>query len=139
MQLVLGRAHEQLKERNQAPSVAGEQLVLEALFHLRYILDTSNQMIILVQQSITLSIQLSHHLSHPAVLARPLMGISKLIVGAPTCCTRADRAQTVDCYLSTIHAERIQICTGSAYWQTIFQYILEYQYIHQLYNDIICT
>jgi hypothetical protein len=72
-------------------------------------------MIILVQQSITLSIQLSHHLSHSAVLARPPMGISKLIVRAPTRCTRADRAQTIDSYLSTVHAERIQICTGPAY------------------------
>ena len=56
MQLVLGAAHEELKERNQAPSVAWEQLVSEALFHLLYILDTSNKLIIRVQQHITLSI-----------------------------------------------------------------------------------
>jgi hypothetical protein len=56
MQLVLGAAHEELKERNQAPSVAWEQLVSEALFHLLYILDTSNKLIIRVQQHITLCI-----------------------------------------------------------------------------------
>ncbi len=42
---VLGRAHEELKERNQAPSVAWEQLVSETLFHLLYILDTFNQLV----------------------------------------------------------------------------------------------
>ncbi len=62
MQLLLGRAHEELKERNQAPSVAREQLVSETFFHLLDILDTSNQAVILVQQHITLSIQLRHHL-----------------------------------------------------------------------------
>ena len=90
MQLVLGTGHEELKKGNQSPSVAREQLVSEALFHLLYILDTSNQHVILVQQRITLSIQLCHHLSHSAVLARPKVCISKLIVGAPTRCTRAD-------------------------------------------------
>ena len=87
MQLVLGRAHEELKERNQAPSIVWEQLVLETLFHLLYILDTSNQLVICVQQHITLSIQLCHHLSHFPVLAHPTMCISKLIVWTPTCCT----------------------------------------------------
>ncbi len=71
MQLVLGRAHEELKERNQAPSVARKQLVSETFFHLLDILDTSNQPVILVQQHITLSIQLRHHPSHFAVLALP--------------------------------------------------------------------
>ena len=123
MQLVLGRAHEELKERNQAPSVAWEQLVSETRFHLLYILDTSNQLVIRVQQHITLSIQLRHHLSHFAVLARPAVCISKLIVWAPTRCTRADRAQTVDSNLSTIHAERIQICKAPAHLQSICQYI----------------
>ena len=108
MQLVLGRAHEELKERNQAPSVAWEQLVSETLFHLLYILDTSNQRVILVQQHITLSIQLHHHLSHFVALALPTVCISKLTVWAPTRCTRADRAQHVDSTLTTIHAERIR-------------------------------
>ncbi len=76
MQLVLGRAHEVLKERNQAPSIAWEQLVLKTPFHLLYILDTSNQLVMSVQQHITLSIQLCHHLSHFPVLARPAMCIS---------------------------------------------------------------
>ncbi len=92
MQLVLGRAHEELKERNQAPSVVREQLVSETFFHLLDILDTSNQPVILVQQHITLSIQLRHHLSHFAVLALPAVCISKLTVWAPTRGTRADRA-----------------------------------------------
>ena len=123
MQLVLGRAHKQLKERNQAPSVALEQLVSETLFHLLYILDKSNQLVILVQQYITLSIQLCHHVSHSAILARPTVSISKLTVRAPTRCTRADRAQTVNSNLSTIHAERIQVCTALAHLQTICQYV----------------
>ena len=50
MQFVLGRAHEELKERNQTPSVAGEQLVPEALFHFFDILDKSNLRVILVQE-----------------------------------------------------------------------------------------
>ena len=133
MQLVLGRAHEELKERNQAPSVAWEQFVSETLFHLLYILDKSNQLIILIQQHITRSIQLRHHLSHFAVLARPAVCISKLIVRAPTRCTRADRAQTVDSNLSTIHAEGIQVCTTLAHLQTIFQYILEYPCMYMVY------
>ena len=37
MQLVLRRAHEEFKERDQAPSVAREQLVSETLFHILYI------------------------------------------------------------------------------------------------------
>ena len=56
MQFVLGRAHEELKERNQTPSVAGEQLVPEALFHFFDILDKSNPRVILVQERITLGI-----------------------------------------------------------------------------------
>ena len=84
MQLVLGRAHEELKKGNQPPSVAWEQLVSEALFHLLYILDTSNQHVILVQQRITLSIQLCHHLCHPADFGRQAVSISQLIVRAPT-------------------------------------------------------
>jgi hypothetical protein len=81
------------------------------------------------------SIQLLHHLSHFAVPARPSMGISKLIVGAPTRCTRADRAQTVDSYLSTINAERIQICTAPAHLKNhSFQYVLViYMYVHCSY------
>ncbi len=134
MQLVLGRAHEELKERNQTPSVAWEQLVSKTVFHLFYILDTSNQLVILVQQHITLSIQLHHHLSHFAVLARPTVCISELIVGAPTCCTRANRAQTVDSNLSTIHAERIQKCTAPGHLQTIFQYILLYPCMYSMYT-----
>ena len=119
MQFVLWRAHEELKERNQTPSVAGEQLVPEALFHFDDILDKSNPRVILVQQRITLGIQLRHHLSHSAVLARPAVCISKLIVWAPTRCTRADRAQAVDSNLSSIHAERIQISTAPPHLQTI--------------------
>ena len=65
MQLVLGRAHEELKERNQAPSVLGEQLVSEALFDFLDIFDKPNPLTILVQQLVTSSIQLSHH---PAIL-----------------------------------------------------------------------
>ena len=126
MQLVLGRAHEELKERNQAPSVAWEQLVSETLFNFRYILDTSNQLVICVQQHVTLSIQLRHDHSHSAVLAHPAVCIRKLTVRAPTRCTRADRAKAVDCSLCTIHAERIQICTASAHLQTIYQHILVY-------------
>ena len=87
MQLVLGAAHEELKERNQAPSVAWEQLVSEALFHVLDILDTSNQLVISVQQHITLSIQLLHDLSHSAILACPAVCICKLTVWAPTRCT----------------------------------------------------
>ncbi len=124
MQLVLWRAHEELKERNQAPSVAREQLVSESPFHFLYILDKSSQLVISIQQHITLSIQLRHDLSHSAVLARPAVCISKPTVWAPTQCTRMDRAQTVDCNLSTIHAERIQICTAPAHLQTICQHIL---------------
>ena len=91
MQFVLGRAHEELTEKNKAPSVVGEQLVQEAPSHFFDILDKSNQSVILVQESImamvTLSIQLCHHLSHSAVLVRPTVCISKLIVGAsPTRC-----------------------------------------------------
>jgi hypothetical protein len=133
MQFVLGRAHEELKERNQA-SVAWEQLVLETLLHLLYILDASNQLVILVQQHITLCIQLCHHLSHFAVLALPAVCICKLTIGAPTRCTREDRAQTVDSNLSTIHAERIQICTAPAHLQTICQHILVYLCIYIMYT-----
>jgi hypothetical protein len=115
MQLVLGRAHESSKKEIRHHVLRAnkwEQLVLETLFHLlsSYILDTSNQLVIRVQQHITLSIQLCHHLSHFPVLAHPAMCISKLIVWAPTRCTLAGRAQTVDSSLSTIHAEKIQIC-----------------------------
>ncbi len=134
MQLVLGREHEELKERNQEPSVVLEQLVSEKLFHLHYILDKSNQLIIGVQQHITLSIQLCHDLSHSAVLALPAVCISKLTVWAPTRCTLADRAQTVDCNLSTIHAERIQMCTAPAHLQTICQHILVYPCMYLLYT-----
>ncbi len=86
MQLVLGRAHEALKERNQAPGVAREQLVSETLFHLRYIYHTSNQLVMCVQEHITLSIQLLHDLSNSAVLELPAVRISnlKLTVRAPT-------------------------------------------------------
>ena len=56
MQFVFERAHEELKERNQTPSVAGEQLVPEALFHFFDILDKSNPRGILVQERITLGI-----------------------------------------------------------------------------------
>ena len=86
MQLVLGRAHEKLEERNQAPSVTLEQLVSETLFHIFDILDTSNQLVIRVQQHITLSIQLRHYLSHSAILACPTVCICKLTVWAPTRC-----------------------------------------------------
>ena len=57
-----------------------------------------------------LSIQLRHHPSHSAILARPTVNIRKLTVWAPTRCTRADRAQAVDRNLGTVHAEGIQIC-----------------------------
>ena len=137
MQLVLGRAHEQLKERNQAPSVAREQLVSETLFHIFYILDTSNQLVIRVQQHITLSIQLRHDLSHSAILACPAVCICQLTVWAPTSCTRANRAQTVDCHLSTIHAERIEVCSAPAHLQTICQHIS--MYVHDVNNDRQCT
>jgi hypothetical protein len=120
MQLVLGGAHEELKERNQAPSVLGEQLVPEALFDFLDIFDKPNQLTIVVQQLVTSSIQLSHHLCHFAVLSRSAMGISQLIIGAPTRNTRAGRAQTVDSHLSTIHAEGIQISTAPAHLQTIW-------------------
>ncbi len=92
VQLVHGRAHKELKERNQAPSVALEQLVSETFFNLLYILDKSNQLVIFVQQYIMLSIQLCHYLSHFAVLAHPTVSISKLTVWAPTHCTLAYRA-----------------------------------------------
>jgi hypothetical protein len=75
------------KKRNQAPSVARQQLVSETLFHIFYILDTSNQLVIRVQQHITLSIQLRHDLSHSAILACPAVCICKLTVWAPTRCT----------------------------------------------------
>ncbi len=78
IQLVLGKAHEELKERNQAPSVVWEQLVSETLFLPLYILHMSNQLVIRFQQHIRISIQLCHHLSHFPVLAHPIMGISKL-------------------------------------------------------------
>ena len=67
MQLVLGRAHEELKERNQAPGVAQEQLVSETPVHLLYILDTPNEPVVIVQELAPLCIQFLHHLCHSAV------------------------------------------------------------------------
>ncbi len=122
LQLVLASLSGLAPARNQARSVVSEQLVSETLFQLLYILDTSNR----VQQHITLSIQLCHHPSHFPVLARPAICISKLIVWAPTRCTRADRAQTVDSNHSTIHAERIQIYLAPANLKSICQYIPPY-------------
>jgi hypothetical protein len=57
------------------------------------------------------------------------------IVWAPTHCTRADRAQTVDSNLSTIHAERIQICSAPANLKSICQNIPVYSCMYIMYTN----
>ncbi len=61
------------------------------LVHFLDILNNPNQLVILIKNIITSSIQLHHHLSHPAaaVLVRQAVSISQIIVGAPTRWTRA--------------------------------------------------
>ena len=83
MQFVLRRRHEEIKERYQPPCVAREQSVPQPLFHLLHVFHSSNQLIIDVQQIIPGSIQLLHHLCHPAVMALSTMAVSQLTVRAP--------------------------------------------------------
>ncbi len=59
------------------------------------------------------------------------------IVWAPTRCTWADRAQTVDSNLSTIHAERIQICSAPANLKSICQNIPVYSCMYIMYTHYI--
>ncbi len=89
MQFVLGRRHKELKERYQPPCVARKQSVPQPLLHLLDIFHKSNQLIIVVQQIISGSIQLLHHLCHPAVMALTTMTVSQLTVWTP-----ARRART---------------------------------------------
>ncbi len=59
------------------------------------------------------------------------------IVWAPTRCTLADRAQTVDSNLSTIHAERIQICSQAApaNLKSICQNVPVYSWMYIMYTN----
>ncbi len=57
------------------------------------------------------------------------------IVWAPTRCTRADRAQTVDSNLSTIHAERIHICSAPANLKSICQNKSVYSCMYIMYTN----
>ncbi len=83
MQFVLGHRHKELKERYQPLCVALEQSVPQLLLHLFDIFHTSSQLIIVVQQIILGSIQLLHHLCHPAVMALTTMTVSQLTVWTP--------------------------------------------------------
>ena len=120
MQFVLGARHEQLKERHQPPCVAREQPVPQALFHFLDILDTPNQLIIIVQQLVPGSIQLLHNLCHPAVMAHATMSIGQLTVRTPARGARPSRAKTVDSNFSSIHAERIKICAGTSHLRKVY-------------------
>ena len=128
MQLVLGARHEQVKERHQSPCVARQQPVPETLLHFLYILDTPNKVIIIVQKRVSGSIQLLHHLCHPAVMALSTMSIGQLTVRTPARCARPRRAKTVDSHLSSIHAEGIQVGTHKSHLSLV--YISMYWYIH---------
>ena len=83
MQFVLRRRHKEIKELHQPPCVAREQSVPQPLLHLLHVFHSSNQHIIVVQQIIPGSIQLLHHLCHPAVMALSAMCVSQLTVRAP--------------------------------------------------------
>ncbi len=120
MQFVLGGRHEQLKERHQSPCVARKQPVSQTLFHFLDILDTPNQLISIVHQLVPGSIQLLHHLCHPAVMALATMSIGQLAVRTPAYGARPGRAKTVHCNLSSFHAERIKICTGTSHLRKVY-------------------
>ena len=120
MKFVLWGRHEQVKERNQSPCVARQQPVPETLLHFLYILDTPNNVIIIVQQRVSGSIQLLHHLCHPAVMALSTMSIGQLTVRTPARCARPRRAKTVDSHLSSIHAEGIQVGTHKSYLSIVY-------------------
>jgi hypothetical protein len=120
MQFVLWVRHEQLKERHQSPCVALKAPAFQTLFHFLDILDTPNQLVSNVQQLVPGSIQLLHQLCHPAVMALATMSNGQLTVRTPACGARPSRARTVDSNLSSVHAERIKICTGTSHLRKVY-------------------
>ena len=115
VQFILGGRHEELEKGYQPPGVARKQLMSETLLHFLLVLDTAKKLVVFVQQLVALSIQLLHHLCHPAVLALSAMSIRQLTVRTPARGTRPRGAEAVDCHLSTIHAERIEISSATPY------------------------
>ena len=115
VQFILGGRHEALEKGYQSPGVAWKQLVPHTLLHCLLVFDTANKLVVFIQQLVALSIQLFHHLCHLAVLALSAMSIRQLTVRTPARGTRSRGAEAVDGYLSTIHAERIEISSATSY------------------------
>ena len=94
--------------------------VPQALFHFFDILDTPNQLIIIVQQLVPGSIQLLHDLCHPAVMALATMSIGQLTVRTPARGARPSRAKTVDSNFNSVHAGRIKICAVTSRLRKVY-------------------
>jgi hypothetical protein len=88
VQFVLGGRHKELEEGHEPPRVARQQPVPEPLFHILYILDAPDELVVIVQQLVPRSIQLLHNLCHSAVVALSTMRISQLGVRTPASCAR---------------------------------------------------
>ena len=104
----------------------------ETLLHFLLVLDTANKLVVFVQQLVALSIQLLHHLCHPAVLALSTMSFCQLTVWTPARGTRLRRAEAVDSHLCTIHAQRIKISLATPYLPIIEYPVL----VHTTYIQV---